>query len=152
MKRRRALQALITAPVVQAQELSIVSPEAVAESPLRFFSAMEMPKLKKLAAEILPSAGGRPGAVECGVPEFLDFLLSRSNVADQQLYRQGLAAVTSLEPLNSPWTYKEPSDLPSRFLRRLKEDVLKATFNSRQWISSAGRRGGGTNYYWKPFN
>ncbi len=152
MKRRSALQTLAVAPALTAQELAVSNPESVAEPRLHFFSAAEMTKLKNFSAQIVPAIGKRPGAVESGAPEFLDFLLSKSSAADQRLYRQGLAAVSDLKLLEKPWTYQEPTDLPSRFVRRLKEDVLRATFNSQKWIASSGRRGGGTNYYWKPLD
>lgn len=150
MKRRRVLQTLAVAPALSAQDLVTTGAESVAKPHLHFFTANEITKLREFASQILPSLGGKPGATEAHAAEFLDFYISRSSKADQQLYRQGLASVSSLELLNKPWTYQEPADIPSRFVRRLKEDVLRATFNSQEWISSAGRRGGGMNYYWKP--
>lgn len=150
MKRRRVLQTLVAAPVLSAQELATTGAETVAKPRLHFFSETEISKLRNFADQIIPSLGGKPGAKEANAAEFLDFYISRCSKEDQQLYRQGLASVSSLELLEKPWTYKEPADIPSRFVRRLKEDVLRATFNSQQWIASSGRRGGGTNYYWNP--
>jgi hypothetical protein len=153
MNRRRALHALATAPaVVAAQDagsLITTGTEAIGSPKTVFFTAAELGKLRDLAAKIFPSLDGKPGANDAGVAEYLDYRLSRSPLSDQKLYRQGLATVSSLDELNKAFTYAEPRDLPARFLRRLKEDVLQATFNSQQWIASSGRRGGGMNYYWK---
>ncbi len=150
MKRRHVLQALVAAPALSAQDLAVVTPDSVAKPRLHFFTEKEIENLRQLADQIIPSLGGKPGAKEANAAEFLDFYISRCSKEDQQLYRQGLASVSSLELLDKPWTYQEPTDIPSRFVRRLKEDVLRATFNSQQWIASSGRRGGGTNYYWNP--
>jgi hypothetical protein len=149
MKRRDALAALAATPAA-AQDLAVTHPEAIAQPALHFFTPAEMSLLRQLAAKVVPSLDGRPGAVEAGAPEFLDFLLSRSAQADQHLYRQGLAAKPSLALLEQPWTYAEPSQPSARFLRRLKEDLLRATFNSREWAGT--RRGAGTGYYWKAFD
>lgn len=149
MKRRDAIATLAAVPAA-GQDLVATHPEAVAQPALHFFNAAEMAALKQLAAQVVPALDGRPGAVEAGAPEFLDFLLSRSPAADQQLYRQGLAAKPALDLLSQPWTYAEPKQLAPRFLRRLKEDLLRATFNSREW--TATRRGAGVGYYWKAFD
>ena len=109
-----------------------------------------MERLRKLAAAIVPTFDGRPGAVEAGAPEFLDFLLSRSLARDQRLYREGLNRDPDLSLLEQPWTYTEPSDPRAAFLRQLKQDLVRATMNSREW--SAGRRGAGVGYYWKPLD
>lgn len=144
----------MAAPAVAAQDsgsLVTTGTEAIGSPKAVFFTGQEMAKLRDLAAKIFPGLDGKPGANEAGVADYLDYRLSRSPLADQKLYRQGLAAVSSVDELSKPWTYAEPRDLSARFLRRLKEDVLQATFNSQQWIASSGRRGGGVNYYWKRF-
>ncbi len=156
VKRRRAIQALAAAPAA-AQEVVSTGAEAVASPALSFFNASEMEALYDLCKLILPALGGRPGAIEAGVPQFLDFLLSKSSKADQRLYRAGMAAWANtsrrtqlLKQFEQAWTYDTPADSALIFPRRLKDDVLRATFNSREWLS--GRRGGGTGYYWKPFD
>ncbi len=153
MRRRHALAILAGAPAA-GQEITITAADVIAKATLQFFSPAEMDAMRKLSAILIPSVGGKPGAIEAGAPEFLDFYLSRSPVADQELYRDGLKRfmaapqTATLEPLNQPWTYVAGADLMDRFLRRVKEDLLKATFNSREWLE--GRRGGGVSYYWKP--
>ncbi|MEI9976828.1 MAG: gluconate 2-dehydrogenase subunit 3 family protein [Ignavibacteriota bacterium] len=37
-----------------------------------------------------PPLKGNPGALDCGVPEFIDFLIGVSPADRQQLYRNGL--------------------------------------------------------------
>lgn len=153
MKRRLALQALLAIPAARAQEIAgiaVTAPDAVGTAKLHFFTKPEMDKLRALADQIVPAFNGRPGAVEVGASEFLDFLLSKSLASDQRVYRQGLAAVHDLEPLLRPARYREPSDPAALFLRRFKDDLLRATTNSRGWIEASGRRGGGVNYFWKP--
>jgi hypothetical protein len=108
----------------------------------------------------MPPFNGRPGAIEAGVPRFLDFLLSQSPADRQTLYRQGLQAFAKLDAsqakqalaeLQRPWTYAGPSDPLARFLRAAKDDILQATINSREWASSSrSRTAGGTSYYYFP--
>ncbi len=117
----------------------------------RFFTKAEYAALERLAAAILPSADGKPGALEAGVPAFLDFLISRSPAPRQKLYREGLAKLSAgatLDSLKGPWTYKPPADAFRRFLREAKADIIRATFNSKEWIESRpGGRGGAGTYY-----
>jgi hypothetical protein len=119
---------------------------------------------------------GTPGALEAKAPEFLDFLLSQSAADRQQLYRNGLdglntqakkrfnklfadvdpgQADTLLAPLRDPWTYDTPPDPVAAMLRAAKDDVRRATANSREWslAAVAGRtRGGGGGLYWLPID
>ena len=127
------------------------SAEHAAQPAVKFFSKVEYAALERLAGAIMPSVGGKPGAIEAGVPAFLDFLISQSPVARQKLYRDGLARLSSggsLDSLAEPWTYRSPLDPFKRFLREAKSDILQATFNSREWIEArAGGRGGAGTYY-----
>lgn len=119
----------------------------------RWLSKNDFAALTALANAIVPSTGGKPGALDAGVPAFLDFLLSQSPAPRQQLYRDGLARLrhldlaTALQPLNDPWTYQPPADPFVRFLREAKDDIIAATFSSREWIAASGRRGGSGTYY-----
>lgn len=131
------------------------SPVANADPQHAFFSKSEYAALERLANAILPPLNGKPGALEAQVPAFLDFLLSQSPKPRQTLYRDGLARIANgqpieqlLKPLSAPWTYRDPEDPFARFLREAKQDILEATFNSREWIEArAGRRGGVGTYY-----
>jgi hypothetical protein len=111
-----------------------------------------------------------PRSREAQTPEFLDFLISHSPTARQTLYRTGLDALNSeahsrftrpfaglpesdaatlLAPLRDPWTHAPPQAPLAHFLRAAKEDIFRATVNSRQWANAAtGRRGAGIGSYW----
>ena len=147
-------------------------PDAAAEPVLHFFTAQQFAALRKLSDILNPPVNGAPGALESKAPEFLDFLLSQSAVDRQQLYRIGLDGLNAqarkrftkpfadidasqaevlLAPLHDPWTYDAPADPVTAMLRAAKDDVRRATTNSREWnlASVAGRtRGGGGGLYW----
>lgn len=143
---------------------------------LHFFTAQQFAALRKLSDLLNPPMNGAPGALDAEAPEFLDFLLSQSTADRQQLYRIGLdglnaqakkrftkpfadvdagQAETLLAPLRDPWTNDAPSDPVAAMLRAAKDDVRRATTNSREWnlASVAGRtRGGGGGLYWLPID
>jgi len=154
--------------------LLYAAPDAAAEPVPHFFTAQQFAALRKLSDLLNPPMNGAPGALEAKAPEFLDFLLSQSAADRQQLYRNGLdglnaqakkrfnklfaemdvsQAETLLAPLRDPWTYDSPSDPVAAMLRAAKDDIRRATTNSREWnlASVAGRtRGGGGGLYWLP--
>ncbi len=146
-----------------AQEaLPLSAADAVAEGWAKFFTPSELVTFRKLGAALVPAYEGRPGAIEAQAPEFLDFLLSRSGIEAQNLYRQGLAryaAQGDLSALNKPWTLgnapggsahpEELLDPYERFLRAAKQAFYQATVNSRQW-AEANRGRGSSNLYWLP--
>lgn len=161
----------------QAQEipkLTTSTPDAVGDPAPHYFSAPQMAALRRLADLVVPPASDRPGARDAKAPEFLDFLLSQSPPARQSLYRNGLdhlqgearsrfnlafealsadQAGAVLAPLHGAWTYAEPVDPHAHFLREVKEDLLTATVNSREYAAAqqaAGRRGTGIGTYWFP--
>jgi Gluconate 2-dehydrogenase subunit 3 len=153
MKRRRWLQTVLSAPaaltalpqVALAQtrddnstKLEFGSPDLVADKGRRFFSDDEYAALTDLSRKVFPSIDGRPGAIEAHAPEFLDFLISQSPAPRQALYRRGLAA----------W---KAGTQDAAFLEEAKDDILRATFNSREWNTRNGaRRGGGSGTYYLP--
>jgi hypothetical protein len=161
-------------PPADASLRYAVSDDA-AETIPHFFSAPQFAALRKLA-DILMPASGAPGALDAKAPEFLDFLLSQSSADRQQLYRNGLDGLNAqakkrftklfadvdagqadmlLAPLREPWTYDAPADPIAAFLRAVKDDVRRATTNSREWnlAATAGRtRGGGGGLYWLPID
>ena len=102
---------------------------------------------------MLPRVGETPGALDTRVPEFLDFLISRSGADQQKLYRDGLNHALDLAPLSEPWTYEEPRDPYAKFLQQAKHDILTAAVNSREWIAAVAKRNPavtGTGTYWLP--
>ena len=192
MKRRQAIQSLAGASAAAALPKPLFSqqskPRVVEETPQLettvaeagatpvpgFFSAGQLTALRRLAELLMPAAKGNPGALEAGVPEFLDFLIGQSPEDRQALYREGLdhlnqealrqrgkpfAEVTGgeadsiLVPLHAAWTYAGPPEPFARFLAEAKTDVMTATTNSREWITAQAarsRRSAGVDYYWLP--
>jgi len=164
------------APPPAEASLRYSLPDAAAEPVLHFFTAQQFAALRKLSDLLMPPVNGAPGALEAKAPEFLDFLLSQSPADRQQLYRSGLDGLnaqarkrfnklfadvdagqtdTLLAPLRDPWSYDAPADPVAAFLRAVKDDVRRATTNSREWnlAASAGRtRGGGGGLYWLPID
>jgi hypothetical protein len=146
--------------------------DAVADGTPAYFSPPEFAALEKLSELLVPPAGNLPGAKQTQAARFLDFLISQSPADRQALYCDGLDALQAeahrrygtafealeteqagaiLAPLKEPWTYHGPEDRFARFLRAAKDDVLQATFTSREFIaanSSRGRRARGTGTYW----
>lgn len=182
MDRRAVLKALAAWPAIQstlarasapppgsASHLPTVPGDEVAQPRVGFFSETRFAALRGASGTIYPPFRGYPGALECGVPEFLDFLLSESPADRQSLYGDGLDALNSrggkpfgeldaagrdavLAPLREPWTYQPPADRFAHFLRELKDDVQTAAENSRPWLDIDSRRSGhpeGIGSYWR---
>jgi hypothetical protein len=159
-------------------KIEIATPDGTSEALPRFFTPQQFATLRKLCDVLMPAGKTTPGALGTGVPEFLDFLIGESAVEKQHVYRAGLDALQAaaiaiskyslgfaevdtsqidalLAPLHAAWTYEEPSDPLSRFLREAKVDVRIATMNSREYSATAsggGRRGGGGGLYWYPLD
>ena len=164
------------APAPAEAALRYTVPDAAAEPVLHFFTAQQFAALRRLSDLLNPPMNGAPGALEAKAPEFLDFLLSQSAGDHQQLYRTGLDGLNAqarkrftkpfaevdasqaevlLAPLRDPWTYDPPADPVAAMLRAAKDDIRRATLNSREWnvASVAGRaRGGGAGLYWLPID
>jgi hypothetical protein len=154
--------------------LATVTPDSVGDAVVRYFSAPQAAALRRLGDLMVPGTASRPGAREAGAAEFLDFLISQSPADRQTLYRDGLDRLQAesrrrfskgfeelsaeqadgiFAPLHAAWTYSAPADPFARFLRQAKEDLLTATFNSREFAeaqTAAGRRGSGMGTYWLP--
>jgi hypothetical protein len=134
-------------------------------------SAEQFAALRHLSDLVMPPVNGRAGARDAEVAEFLDFLVSKSPADRQALYRDGLdqlnrgarsrlkkpfaeltpsEAAPILAPLTAAWTYNEPADVTARFLRAAKEDILRATSNSRAWAATSPRTraSAGMGSYW----
>ena len=180
MKRRQAIQALLATPMLatpalaqrpaeETPKLAVTAAEATAEPVRHFFTREQFAAMHRLGDLLVPAGPGRPGASEAKATEFLDFLLSRSGHERQVLYSNGLDALqlesgkrynrrfedlsaeqaaVFLEALKTPWTYRG-----TRFLRAALDDLLMATFNSREYAEAqvaAGRRAPGMGTYWYP--
>lgn len=169
-------QTAMLSTATPSNKLSVdsVSPDVVAHAAQRFFNADQFSALQHLGDLLVPRTGERPGADEAEAAIFLDFLLSKSPADRQTMYRNALdhlnaesrsrfakpfasvdatEAAVILKPLTETWTYNGPSDPFARFLLAAKEDFLRATLNSRPFVTAMSKtvRGyGGTSYYWYP--
>ena len=158
--------------------LEVTDADAVAEPVARFFTPPQFAALHRLSALIEPPLKANPGALECGVPEFLDFLIGVSPADRQQLYRVGLDALnaqakkqfskpfadlddaqakTILQPMlvAVPWPKDPPKDPLKNFMFSAREDITTATRNSPEFAeasAASGRRGGGAGSVWKPID
>lgn len=133
-----------------------------------FFNAQQFAALRKLGGLLQPPLKGNPGALDCGAPEFLDYLIAVSPADRQQLYKGGLDALNAqarkqfgktfadletaqcdavLKPLlvPIPWNEDLPKDPMKHFIAQAHRDFRTATMNSREYAAagaSSGRRGG----------
>jgi len=121
----------------------------------RFFTPQQFSALRKLSEILVPPMRGNPGAVECGAPEFLDFLIGASPAERQKLYRAGLDALNAhakkqynksfaeldakeadalIRPLlvPVPWIHDAPKDPNVHFVTEAHSDIRTATQNSRE--------------------
>ena len=164
------------APSAAIESLKIpLAPRGSVGQPLaRFFTPDQFSALGKLGELFAPAYNGRPGAASAGAAEFLDFYVSKSGADRQKLYRDGLDRLNAdarrqdgkpfaelkperiapiLQPLTDAWTYQGPTDPFARFLVSAKEDLIRATVNSRAYataLASVSRSSGGVGYYWFP--
>ena len=204
MKRRRFFQtvaALPAAPALLAQTQQPAPPTPGAQTPRpptsnipvfdetpadevgdpapKFFTAVQFATLRRLSDLLVPAIKGKPGALECEAPEFLDFLIGVSPADRQNLFRSGLDGLETaakkkyrksfgdltnaeadgvVQPLLVPvaWAYDLPKDPMQHFLFEAHRDIRTATQNSRQYVAggaTGGRRGfGGTGQYLKPID
>lgn len=190
MKRRSFFQGAAVLPALPAAaqysgantasselpKLTETAADAVADGVRALFTPEQLATLRRLAELLVPAFDGRPGAVESGAVEFLDFLLKSSPVERQTRYRNGLdrlhfesqkqhrkpfaqieasAASTILAPLHKPWTNAPSTDPFARFLREAQDDLLQATVNSREYAQAMSRRSrsaSGVNSYWLPLD
>lgn len=152
--------------------LATVSAASEGNTGRGYFTEAQYASLEKLCDVILPAHKGKPSARQAEVPAFLDFLLSQSEPERQVLYGTGLDqldinarvkfgrgfgelsdadAGQLLAPLRSKWAYNAPADPLARFLRAAKNDILRATTNSRAFAAAnaGSRRATGVNTYWE---
>src|SRR3954452_22140013 len=71
-------------------KFELTSTEALGDPVIRFFTPPQFAALHKLSDVLMPPMGGMPGALACGAPEFLDFLIGSSPADQQAIYRNGL--------------------------------------------------------------
>ena len=68
-------------------------PDVAADAMPRFFNAAQFSALERLSDLLMPPLAGAPGARNAGAPEFLDFLIGRSDEARKGVYTSGLDAL-----------------------------------------------------------
>jgi hypothetical protein len=149
--------------------------DQVAISDLKFFNPAQMRNLERLCRVLMPAAGNKPGAIEAGTPEFLDFLLADSGPERQKLYAGGLDwldgeaqkkyklsffALTDeqVDALVKPWlrtwmTDHPPTEAHADFVNVALDEIRAATVNSKAWSQTPGSPGGewsSTDLYWGP--
>jgi hypothetical protein len=153
-------------------------PELVADAGPLFFTPAQFSALRRLSGLLMPPSDGSPGALECGAPEFLDFLIGASLPDRQKLYRSGLDLLNAnakksfkkafadlsdadadavIRPLLAPvpWLYDPPKDPAVQFVVEAHRDIRTATQNSREWANAGaatGRRRGGGGSYLNPID
>jgi len=133
--------------------------DGVAQSVPAFFSATQMQTLTRLSDLLLPPLDGKPGAVQAGTPQFLDFLVGSSSDTKKDLYTGGLDWLdqqakakyqTSFARLSEeqagallqPWLRAWMSDHPpternADFINIALDDIRTATANSQAWAETA---------------
>jgi hypothetical protein len=149
--------------------------DLVAISDLKFFSPAQMRNLQRLCRVMMPAAGVKPGAIEAGAPEFLDFLLADSPAERQKLYAGGLDwldgeaqkkyklsffALTDdqVDALVKPWLRTWMSDHPpteahADFVNVALDEIRLATINSKAWSQTQATPAGEwgqSDLYWSP--
>ena len=120
--------------------------------------------MRKLGGLLQPPLKGRPGALDCGAPEFLDYLIGVSPADRQQLYKAGLDSLNAqakkqygktfadleasqadaiLKPLLVviAWDEDLPKDPVKHFVAQAHRDFRTATVNSRDYAASAASSG-----------
>lgn len=124
-----------------------------------FFNARQMETLTKLSNLLLPPLEGKPGAVQAGTPQFLDFFVGSSADTKKDLYTGGLdwldaqAQAKYQSPfarlneeqagaLLKPWMRAWMSDHPpakhyAGFINIAQDDIRTATINSQAWAETA---------------
>jgi hypothetical protein len=160
---------------VKPLDLNTLVPDAVAQTEAHFFSTQQTLTLRRFCEVLMPPLKGFPGALDVGVPEFLDFLIGASPRPRQQMYLHGLDwldaqahgkfsvafAKTSdaqAEALIKPWLRTWMSDFPpkeinARFINIAHHEIREATANSQAWNdakSAASGEPAGLDLYWFP--
>jgi hypothetical protein len=163
--------------LMEAKPLSLTPliPDAVAGTTTRFFTERQMATLRQLCEILMPPLKGRPGAIDTGTPEFLDFLISVSPADTRHMYASGLdwldaearskfqvpfddVSPAQADTLIRPWlrtwmSDHPPSDPHVHFINVAHSDIRTATINSEKWNDAdvaAGKQPSGFGLYWYP--
>lgn len=114
----------------------------------RFFSPAEYEWLGALCQAILPADEEGGGALEAGVPRYIDTLLFHADDAAKSFWRSGLAATADLRPkaaadvvMRLVAAESAPSTDAERFFVRLKAVTIDAFFQSTVGMKYVGYKG-----------
>lgn len=169
-----AAQQSTSRPAAAPTPLAQAKADVVADPLPRFFSEARFAALTKLCDVLVPPLADNPGALQAGVPAFLDFHVGVSPADRQHLYQTGLDSLNAratkqfakpfsaldtkqadaiVRPLfvTVVWPWDPPKDPTSHFLTSAHDDIRAATRNSREWADAAkaaGRRVAGAQQYW----
>lgn len=135
--------------------LPALVPDLVAETTTFFLNGRQMATLRQFCEIMLPPVGNYPGALDAGVPEFLDFLISVSPPDRQRMYVEGLdwldeeahrkfgasfdaVSEQQADALIRPWlrtwmTDHPPQEPHAHFINVAHSDIRTATVNSEAW-------------------
>jgi len=160
---------------VKPLEMGTLVPDAVAQTEAHFFNEQQTKTLRRLCALLMPPMKGRPGALDAGAPEFLDFLIGVSPRDRKQMWLSGLdqldveakdrvggafASTTNAQAdalirlwLRAWITDHPPTEPFARFINLAHSDIRMATINSQAWseaVRADGRGAAGVDLYWYP--
>jgi len=156
-------------------DLSLLVPDAVAQTDAHFFNAAQRATLSRLCEVLMPRVKAYPGALDAGTPEFLDFLIGASPSELREMYQAGLDRLDAeakrkfavpfekitdaqADALIRPWLRGWMSDHPpvephARFVNLAHHDIRVATVNSQAWSEAKRAEGddtAGMDLYWYP--
>jgi hypothetical protein len=137
-----------------------------------FFSEIQFSALSRLSDLFLPPLDGKPGALDSGAAEFLDFYVGASSVSHQQLYKAGLDDLNAQAKLKFGKTFADLNNTDADsiikpmfkprgplqgwlelgpFVNRAYQDIWTVTVNSPAWAASAKSSGRPTfaPLYWE---
>lgn len=153
--------------------------DGAAQSVGTFFNERQMQTLTRLSDLLLPPLGSKPGAVQAGTPQFLDFLVGSSSDDTKDLYKGGLdwldaqahekyqthfaqlsgdQAGALVKPWLRTWmSFHPPTERNADFINVAHDDIRMATTNSEAWAEAPSAPAptgtnprSGMGLYWAP--
>ncbi len=157
--------------------IPVTVPDIVAVTEVRYFTPARYATLVHFCEVLMPPGESYPGAVQAGVPEFLDFLIGASPAERQAMYNNGLDRLNAdsmkecgmafaktdakeadmvIRPHLKAWINDHPPrETHERFVALVHRDIRTATMNSPMWASAAeasGERTPGVGLYFAPLD
>jgi hypothetical protein len=141
MERRELFRVIGIAAVSAGQRAG------AAQAP-RFFSETEYQFLESLCEAILPADEEGGGAIEAGVPRYIDTLVFHAEAATKDFWRSGLAAAGESRRATAREIVERlakgehaPATEAERFFVRLKAVTIDAFFQSQTGMDYVGYKG-----------